>query len=52
MFTMLRLLKYFFYLLMSVAIVFIAFAYAGPMLGINFTADTKFIELPIKLDIK
>ena len=49
---MLRLLKYFFYLLMLAGIVFVAFAYAGPMLGINFTADTKFIELPVMLGIK
>ena len=49
---MLRLLKYFFYLLIMAGIVFVAFAYAGPMLGINFTPDTKFIELPVGLDIK
>ena len=49
---MLRLLKYFFYLLMSAGIVFVAFAYAGPMLGIAFTADTKFVEFPVRLDIK
>tara|TARA_B100000787_G_C15929341_1_gene180047 strand:+ start:118 stop:267 length:150 start_codon:yes stop_codon:yes gene_type:complete len=49
---MLRLLKYFFYLLTLAGIVFVAFAYAGPMLGINFTADTKFIELPVRLDVK
>jgi len=49
---MLRLLKYFFYLLMLAGTVFVAFAYAGPMLGVNFTADIKFIEFPVRLDVK
>ena len=48
---MLRLLKYFFYLLILAGIVFVAFAYARPMLGINFTADTHSIEIPLRLDI-
>ena len=37
---------------MLAGIVFVAFAYAGPMLGIKFTADTKFVEFPVRLDIK
>ena len=49
---MLKLLKYFFYLFMLAGILFIAFAYARPMLGINFTADTKLIEQTVKSDIK
>ena len=49
---MLILLKYFFYLFILAGILFVAFAYAGPMLGVNFTADTKFIEFPVRVDIK
>ena len=37
---------------MLAGIIFVAFAYAGPVIGINFTADKKFIELPVRLDIK
>ncbi len=48
---MLRMLKYFVYLLMLTCIVFVAFAYAGPTLGINFSADMKLIELPFNLKI-
>ena len=48
---MLRLLKYFIYLFILSVILFVAFAYAGPMFGINFTADIQLIELPFNLKI-
>ena len=46
---MLRTLKYFIYLLMLTSLLFVAFAYAGPTLGINFSADMQLIELPFNL---
>ena len=48
---MLNLIKYFFYLLILLAVAFVVFAYAGPIFDINFSTDMKLIELPLNLEI-
>jgi len=52
LFTMVRLFKYFFYLLVLAGIAFVAFAYVGPMFGFDFSTGVHAIELPLDLDIK
>ena len=49
---MVRLFKYFFYLLVLAGIAFVTFAYVGPILGVDFSADMQSIELPLDLKIK
>ena len=48
---MLNLIKYFLYLLILLAVVFVVFAYAGPIFGIEFSTDMKLIEIPLNLEI-
>ena len=48
---MLNLIKYFFYLLILLAVAFVVFAYAGPIFGIDFSTDMKLIQLPLNLEI-
>ena len=49
---MVRLFKYFFYLLVLAGIAFVAFAYVGEMFGFDFSNGVHAIELPLDLDIK
>ena len=49
---MVRLFKYYFYLLVLAGIAFVAFAYLGPMVGFDFATGVHAIELPLDLDIK
>ena len=51
LFKMLKLLKYFFYLLVVAAIALVGFAYLGPFFGVDFSAHMQTIELPLALDI-
>ena len=48
---MLNLIKYFLYLLILLAVVFVVFAYAGPIFGIDFSTEMRLIELPMDLEI-
>ena len=47
---MIRLIKFFFYVVIVLGILFIAFAYIGPILGFDFTTQNTIIEIPFQLE--
>ena len=47
---MIRLIKFFFYVVMVLGILFIAFAYIGPILGFDFTTQNTIVEIPFQLE--
>ncbi len=49
---MVRLFKYFFYLLVFSGIIFVSFAYLGPIFGVDFSAHMQSIEMVIDLGIE
>lgn len=44
--------KYFFYLLLFSGIIFVSFAYLGPIFGVDFSAHIQSIEMVIDLDLE
>jgi hypothetical protein len=44
--------KYFFYLLVFSGIIFVSFAYLGPIFGVDFSAHMQSIEMEIDLGIE
>jgi sensor histidine kinase YesM len=47
---MIRLIKFFFYVVIVLGILFIAFAYIGPILGFDFTTQNTIVEIPFQLE--
>ena len=48
---MLRLIKYLLYFSLLGGLVFIAFAYLGPIFGLDFSAHITEIEIPVHLNV-
>ena len=44
--------KYFFYLLVFSGVMFVSFAYLGPIFGVDFSAHMQSIEMVIDLGIE
>jgi hypothetical protein len=49
---MVKFSKYFFYLLVFSGIIFVSFAYLGPIFGVDFSAHMQSIEMVIDLDLE
>ena len=44
--------KYFFYLLVFAGVIFVSFAYLGPIFGMDFSAHMQSIEIMIDLGVE
>ena len=45
-------IKFFFYLLVFSGIIFVSFAYLGPIFGVDFSAHMQSIEIMIDLGVE